>query len=284
MLKWLQDGMLQLFSGRKIRLYIPEMDWAELIKAIGPTDSIRHLLSSVLSGDSVAAVPADPSKALVQVIQKSLEIPEDEITMDVPLTSYGLDSLVASRLSFSLEKDFGLSITQIQLLSNITTADLLNRLSVQALKDIDFTENGLQQIINTMKDTLRHFYADYTKDLSTPGNLPSARGKSVLLTGATGTLGSHILFEIIQAEDVETVHVLIRRNNSSTLETLLETALKRERLPLSIMASQKLRLHDFSVGQASLSLSPESIDEVSCSIISFALADLELQYFSCHLL
>ena len=46
--------------------------------------------------------------------------------MDVPLTTYGLDSLTAAALSFELRPL--LAISQVQLLADLTIKDLQDRL------------------------------------------------------------------------------------------------------------------------------------------------------------
>ncbi|OSX56630.1 hypothetical protein POSPLADRAFT_1088939, partial [Postia placenta MAD-698-R-SB12] len=51
----------------------------------------------------------------------------------IPLSSYGLDSLIAARLSGILRAEFGVDVTQLQLLSGHMTVQRL--LSIQAEKD-----------------------------------------------------------------------------------------------------------------------------------------------------
>ena len=277
MILWLEDSMVQFFNGRRMRYYIPELDWAQLSTVtLGATDFIRHLLPStpasvLLSSDSTA----EPSIALLEMIRKILEIPEDELSLDIPLTSYGLDSFTASRISFSLEKELGLSVTQIQLIANMTAEDLIKRLSNRAQSG-ETVVNTMEYVINEMTATVaRYTCSSFTASLPASTDLPPKSHRTVLLTGATGTVGSHILLELLQADDVEAVHVLIRRRDSATLETLLESALKRESLPISsMMNSQKLYLHEFFGGQSNLGLPTETVDLVGIITTSLPIQKL----------
>ncbi|KAH9941391.1 hypothetical protein B0H21DRAFT_550311 [Amylocystis lapponica] len=59
-----------------------------------------------------------------------LSLNVDDAAETIPLPSYGLDSLMSIRLSGILRKDFGISVTQMQLLSSYMTGKIIRRLSV----------------------------------------------------------------------------------------------------------------------------------------------------------
>ncbi|THU95611.1 hypothetical protein K435DRAFT_859397 [Dendrothele bispora CBS 962.96] len=271
MILWLEDAMIQFFNGRKMRYYTPEFDWAQISTVtLGATDLIQHLLPSTsVSGLFASDLGVDPSVALLEMIGKILEIPEDEFSLDVPLTSYGLDSFTASRISFTLEKDFGLSVTQIQLIANMTTEDLIKRLSNRPQPG-EIVVKTMKHVVDEMIAMVdRYISAKFTALLPTSADsVPSPSHRTVLLTGATGTVGSHILLSLLQDNEVEAVHVLIRRREpSTTLESLLKSALQREALPIvSMMSSEKLHLHEFFVGQSNLGLPEDTVNIVLTSV------------------
>ena len=62
----------------------------------------------------------------MQAVCRILAVKEEEISIDVPLTTYGLDSLSAAGLSYALQPL--LTISQMQLLADITIRDLQRRL------------------------------------------------------------------------------------------------------------------------------------------------------------
>ncbi|KAF9230715.1 hypothetical protein BU15DRAFT_7016, partial [Melanogaster broomeanus] len=58
---------------------------------------------------------------------------QNEIMDNVPLSSYGLDSLTSVRLSGTLKMNFGMNVTQLQLLGNTMTVLRLTDLHEQHL-------------------------------------------------------------------------------------------------------------------------------------------------------
>ncbi|KAJ7808958.1 polyketide synthase [Mycena olivaceomarginata] len=68
----------------------------------------------------------DPSQVLQEIVLKFIDAAEDEFERNVPLTSYGLDSLSAARMSTALKPY--MAITQIQLLGDLSLDDLVSKM------------------------------------------------------------------------------------------------------------------------------------------------------------
>lgn len=60
--------------------------------------------------------------SVTQIVCRVLDLKENEVSVDVPLTKYGLDSLSAVALSFALRPI--VPITQVQLLADVTIKDI----------------------------------------------------------------------------------------------------------------------------------------------------------------
>ncbi|KAF9238192.1 polyketide synthase [Melanogaster broomeanus] len=107
---------LQAYSS----VYIPSTEWKEVIH-LGIPDyhmsSLRHLLAKENLDSSSMRNEWTIRGALALV----LALDQDEIMDNVPLSSYGLDSLTSVRLSGTLKTDFGINVTQLQLLGNAMT-------------------------------------------------------------------------------------------------------------------------------------------------------------------
>ncbi|KAJ7343998.1 beta-ketoacyl synthase [Mycena albidolilacea] len=100
--KCVEDGLKRMRAG-SFETYVPDFDW----------DAVNGHLRCI-------AISSRPS-------HRELHLDKSELNPAVPLTSYGLDSLSASRLSSALKPLF--VITQLQLLADITLQDLEDRLT-----------------------------------------------------------------------------------------------------------------------------------------------------------
>lgn len=65
---------------------------------------------------------------LGDLVKSALNVSSEEFSPNVPFTSYGLDSLIAVRLSAAIRAATGLKVTQLQLLADMTLEDLEKRL------------------------------------------------------------------------------------------------------------------------------------------------------------
>ena len=81
---------------------------------------MRHLLHKDTADTPVGGIDMVTIRgACANVLSLSLE----ELEENVPLASYGLDSLTSVRLSGLLKQSFDISVTQLQLLSSFMTGE-----------------------------------------------------------------------------------------------------------------------------------------------------------------
>ncbi|KAK0504545.1 putative polyketide synthase [Armillaria luteobubalina] len=233
MLQWLEDGMNMLHCGQDFWLYIPDFDWSEIIRTIGETRLIRHLVQSHIVPSVDTGGIQDVSDTLVQIIIENLGISPEDLSFEVPLTTYGLDSLSASRLGFAIEKSVKVKLSQIQLLSGITVNGLLSRLHEQG----DVGEDVRNMLWNRLQCYDTH-------EMASPPHLPRSQWMSestvVLLTGATGAIGSHILSQLIASPSVASVYVMTRV--SDTVSAIARQNLAFEREGISSTASHETKM------------------------------------------
>jgi thioesterase domain-containing protein len=90
----------------------------------GDSPMYNHLVYEVAQNTEEES--ATSKKLLHAIVRKHLDVDEADFSADMPFTSYGLDSLSAGRLSYSL-RPF-LQISQLQLLADITLQDLEQRI------------------------------------------------------------------------------------------------------------------------------------------------------------
>ena len=104
--------------------YVPDFDWAAVKDNMGPSYLYDHLVPQD-AADSIETQSADASASVLQVVCRVMALKEEEISTEVPLTTYGLDSLSAAAVSFAL-RPF-LVVSQVQLLADLTIKDLQQR-------------------------------------------------------------------------------------------------------------------------------------------------------------
>jgi len=116
----LEDGILRLTDG-PFNLYVPDFDWDLVEKHIGPSPLYDHLCQKSSSTHSLQSTES-VTGILRNLVLQYIDVDPNEFSPDLPFTAYGIDSLIAGRLSSALRPY--LTISQLQLLGNTTLVDL----------------------------------------------------------------------------------------------------------------------------------------------------------------
>ncbi|KAJ7730966.1 putative polyketide synthase [Mycena maculata] len=269
MMLWLDDAISKYQHGARFHKYIPSLDWEIMDRTHGMPMLGVHLVPSAIDKVHVASEPIVVQAA--RIIQNVLNISQDDFDVDVPLTSYGVDSLSAGRLSFALRSI--LQVTQLQLLADVSLTDIIRKFA-QNSPTVEVTEvPGTVSVSTTalMDDWVRKF-TDSLSQLSV--NLGTRKldeetpsSHTVLLTGSTGALGCHILAHFLADDNVRGVYAL-NRTSSDGVDIIdrQTTALQDQGLSPSLAYSEKLTL---LVGDSALDdfgLSVETMDELLSSV------------------
>ncbi|KAL1640959.1 putative NRPS-like protein biosynthetic cluster [Diplodia intermedia] len=94
-------------------------------------------------------------------------------------------------------------------------------------------------------DLMRALVSQYTAALPTtfvPGPLPPPRTDTVLLTGATGSLGAHILAQLLPLPHISTIYALVRAPTPTAAHARILTSLSTRALtPSPTLLTTKLR-------------------------------------------
>lgn len=111
--------------------YVPDFDWKCVRDNIGHSPMYDHFIPDA---DDETLLPQGEKRptTMSDIVCSVLEIDPDDLLEDVPLTSYGLDSLSAASLSFALRPL--LIISQLQLMADVTLAQLKDRVQ-EAVND-----------------------------------------------------------------------------------------------------------------------------------------------------
>ncbi|KAJ7463693.1 hypothetical protein FB451DRAFT_1042909, partial [Mycena latifolia] len=122
---YLEDGLRKLDDG-PFAQYIPAVDWLLVDRQFTLPMSCRHLLSpnSRRPVDSTRHQHNREGVLTRTVLLDILGVSPEDFSPDIPLSSYGLDSLGASRLATAL-RPF-MTVTQMQLMGQTTWTELLD--------------------------------------------------------------------------------------------------------------------------------------------------------------
>ena len=217
---WIRDALSRTITGQSVPYYIPgNLDWSVSYRiAESCRTSFSHL--ALHDDDDVVDTEDDETDAAINLLSKLLNLEPESIDDSAHLSALGLDSMSASRLSAILDAEYGAKMTQLQLLGPVSVASLRNVLS--AADD----EHGQKEL--TVTDAPEDYAADverFEREAVTGESLGTFdigqinadnRALHVLVTGATGFLGSTVLSSLLAALPFAHFTVLLRCDNVST--------------------------------------------------------------------
>ncbi|KAF8503015.1 ketoacyl-synt-domain-containing protein [Hysterangium stoloniferum] len=120
------DGIRKLQTG-SFHHYVPNLNWNLVRQDMGALPSFQHLCVAERT-EAATLEDGEEDSNLEELVRTALNIPAEDFSPHVPFTAYGLDSLVAVRLSAAIRANTGLKVSQLQLLADMTLEDLERRL------------------------------------------------------------------------------------------------------------------------------------------------------------
>ncbi|KAJ4343931.1 hypothetical protein N0V95_006533 [Ascochyta clinopodiicola] len=183
--------------------------------------SFKDEIEAVYNDEGYASDPNQDSDQGSELISKihsvfvrSLPAFQEDTGNEVDIFSLGVDSLDVLALTNALNKAVrGASATASIIYSNPTVKQLSEVLSQSMTKT-----NGQPAAPPTREEKLGAMVRKYTKDMvreeGTKKTLDRPSKHTVVLTGSTGSLGSHILEQLLENADVEKVYCMNRSDNA----------------------------------------------------------------------
>ncbi|KAF4573437.1 putative PKS/NRPS-like protein biosynthetic cluster [Pleurotus pulmonarius] len=117
-----RDGILRIQAGMKVSSpHIPDIDWVAVSSNTDLGPLCRHL---TIEADAKVRVNKtrdthlNSTKDMLKLILELIDVPEDSFDNKQPLTSYGVDSICAARISNALRPHT--SVSQMQILGGIS--------------------------------------------------------------------------------------------------------------------------------------------------------------------
>ena len=243
---WFEDALVRFQRGERFARYIPALDWGAVDRTIGMPVIGRHLLP--ITEEELVDSQTD-------IIRNVLGIRPADFSSDTPLTTYGIDSLSAARISFMLRPM--IEVTQLQLLADISFNDLLKKLENPATPQAEERSKPLKAVdkARTMMRLLdRHSKGMKPSSvLSNPGVFTLER--IFVVTGTTGALGCNIVHHLLQRREVKKVYALNRKDlQGSSLLSRQMDAFRKQGVPQHVARSAKLVLVECDLRELDLGI------------------------------
>jgi hypothetical protein len=128
---YIGDALFKMSDSPVSQYVPPPVDWNVAKESFGSSQLYNYMADDddgKSPGDDLGDL--DMHDAIQSLIIHFLNIPAEDFSPEVPLTSYGLDSITASRLAFSL-RPWG-TVSQMQLLADMSLLDLEARFAKAA--------------------------------------------------------------------------------------------------------------------------------------------------------
>lgn len=269
---YIEDGIRKLLHGPgRPWQYIPDFDWRAVRENMGPSKLYDHLVPHDTSEEESAQQGASDNQLLVQTVCCVLDLKVEDVSTDVPLTAYGLDSLSAASLSYALRPL--LMVSQIQLLADLTIKHLLMKLDGEKYRKIP-TAKSVETVSGTVAYTERRvaemqaLLAELTVGLPSHPAPPDERrdGKrygSIVVTGTTGSVGAHVLEQLLLASPYSRVYAFVRRGTDVAAAMKKQSdAFSSRGLDTHLLKSERLVVVGCAFEKDRLGLTVEMYEEV----------------------
>ena len=139
--------------------------------------------------------------------------------------------------------------------------------SIMNLKGLSTDCMGRQAVVNGYVQKMTNGFAAAVESITSadcPRISPNSRpqGNCVLVTGATGSLGSHLIMNLTRRSDIRRVICLNRRSKQSPIERQ-QQALSRKSITLSPESINKLSVFESELPRPKLGLSAEDYESIT---------------------
>lgn len=217
-----------------------------------------------LESDPLLEIPNTPEEAVLQHIFKEV-LQRTHISLDDDFFCIGGHSLLLVKLYSRILEQYPGRISLSELYIHNSVRKLATLIAVREDGYEGHYRLGTDPLSEEIKrDAEREIEGlDGLKDLKFRGDFKNP--KHILLTGATGFVGTHLLLEFLKATTAD-VHVLIRSNSHTHVEERLHSALEEQLLNLSAQQKKRVKIWSGDLSQSLLGLSEQDYEYLADTI------------------
>jgi thioester reductase-like protein len=216
-------------------------------------DVITGAYDSQDSDEATEVADEDLPKHLTELI-KAVTSQSDEPGEDVDLFSYGVDSIACMQLRTRLRRLIP-NCEQSLPMSVIEDCGTIRRLTEYVLRkrhgESDTNQEDEEQLMLDLVKQYGSFQPDTNTSPSRGQSEEKGAGDIIVLTGATGALGAHIVDLLQNSKKVDTIYCLVRGADEHAAKERVSKALQQR--GLADLSSSNTNSHKVKVVQAQLS-------------------------------
>lgn len=174
----------------------------------------------------------DAEKFLLQAAADVLQKDVSTLKASESLFDYGLNSLLAIQLRNRIAARFG-EVSNNFIFENPSASSMAQAL----MGDKSANSNTVEKRYEQTQEILREYLARAAQDfgVATTTDIPEDRQEVVLLTGATGSLGSFMLRDLLQSDKVKKVYAMVRGSSPDHLMGRLRKTFEERRLDAALL-------------------------------------------------
>ncbi|KAG0150685.1 hypothetical protein CROQUDRAFT_668328 [Cronartium quercuum f. sp. fusiforme G11] len=272
-----RQQILDLYSRRIDELYTSSSSSSEADN--GSSKDYRYLTPEDLKTfvrDTVAQTLVDSDQ--VRVRKASLKNQDADASVDQnddrDFFEMGLNSLKAIRIKTNMQKALNIDAKLLPMnlvYENATVSRLTNYLlglkeqRSATIQHLDNPRKAAHALMSALTDKFSHFQNFVPQTVAPARELSDCleTGHTVILTGSTGSLGAHILNELLKepAQNVQSVVCLVRKTDHKTPRVRVLESFEKRMINTSILEANenRLRFCHFDLSDESLGLCDDDI-------------------------
>ncbi|MBD2435414.1 amino acid adenylation domain-containing protein [Nostoc sp. FACHB-110] len=255
--KFLTEKHLQCFAAEQLPDYmVPTrfifMDELPLLPNRSKVD--RKALPQIPQTPSFLADTLDNSLKIAIIFDEAIELPAGTCKPHTNFFEIGGSSLCIAHVLYALNRDFGVTVPSrfiYEYPTPVSLAKLLEQLKNKSESAFHDRNIDLQAAAALASDL----------DVSSWQQQPPVQYDCALITGTTGFLGAHLLYELLVKGTYRKIYCLVRaKSNAEAVERLRATLLQYQ-LPTTML--QQVNVIAGNIEQPQLQLSAELFDKLS---------------------
>lgn len=172
-----------------------------------------------------------------QVLEIAQSWDETSLTDDSDLFSLGFDSLQSIRLRSVLQKSLYTNHKKLStnfVFENPSLSKMAAKITAYRKGECDEAEVSIEQ---QMQDLIDKYTANMERY---SGKLHPVLNECVVVTGATGSLGAHVVGQLAVATKVTTIYCLVRAKSDTDADKRVKSSLSQRQIALSPEQSSKV--------------------------------------------
>jgi thioester reductase-like protein len=221
-------------------------------------------------GDEAPTVPDEKLAQYLTGLIQSMTSQSAELTEDMDLFSYGVDSIACMQLRTRLRRLIP-NCERTLPMSIIEDCGTVERLVKYVLRmrhgESDIVEEDEQQLMLDLVKQYGSFEENVSHGETDDQSVGTPKAGTVILTGATGALGAHILDLLQKDEKVSSIFCLVRGADEHAGRDRVSKALEQRGLGLDT-TDQKVKIVPAQLGEERLGLSEELYNHLAKEVTS----------------